>query len=242
MKAKIYMIALFCVLTQFSYSQCEEVCITGRIIDTNSVVSFYNFMVINVTTQRGVFGNPDGSFEFCAAPGDRIGLSVKTYGKEFIDIPQNIYNCKIDTIIYLNKKIQEYEVVEVRPIRTLNEIKEEREALSKMETKKITGINVFESPITALYERFSKSAKQKQFLAEQKHQDNIHKILQDLLRVYVAYDVIYLNEEEFQNFIYFLNIDEHFLKTAKDYDLIIYIRDKLEHYRLLYPELFEKKE
>lgn len=222
----------------FVQGQCEEIYLKGSVRDTAMFQSFYNLMVINVTTQQGVFGRPNGDFSVYVRPGDKIAFSVKGYSKKFIDIPfQN--KCSIDTVVYLDLNVQKYEAVTVYPIKSLEKIKAEREALSQRETRTVTGINILESPITALYERFSKTAKSKQFVAKMEHKDNMNLVVKELLRAYVSYDVVYLEEEQFNAFINFLNIDEHFLRTATDYDLIMYIQDKLEHYKALHPDLFK---
>ena len=80
--------------------------------------------------------------------------------------------------------------------------------------------------------RFIASLRQKKFRDE--HQLFIAegpKIVQELLRLYVAYDIIELDEEEFREFIAFMAIDDNFLKTASDMELITYINDKFEHYQ-----------
>jgi F0F1-type ATP synthase gamma subunit len=140
--------------------------------------------------------------------------------------------------VYISKKPQEFEEVIIYPIKSLQDIKAERERLSMRETRTVTGVNVLQSPITALYERFSKKAQSKQLVAKMEFQDNQEKVLKELLRAYVSYDVVYLNEEHFESFIYFLNMDEYFLRTASDYELIVYIKDKLEHFKALHPEYF----
>src|SRR5690554_2863046 len=206
---------LFLMSTQV-FAQCDEIYLKGAVKDTVEGQSFYNLMVINVTTQQGVFGRPNGEFSVYVRPGDRIAFSVKGYGKKFIDIPQQQV-CTIDTVITLSPNIQNIEEVTVYPIKSLEQIKEEREALSQRETRTVTGINVLESPITALYERFSQSAQSKRLVAQMEHQDNMDKVVRELLRAYVSYDVVYLEEEQFTAFINFLNIDEHFLRTASDY-------------------------
>jgi hypothetical protein len=48
--------------------------------------------------------------------------------------------------------------------------------------------------------------------------------------VYVAYEIVKLDEEEFDHFVEFLNIDEDFLKTASEMELITFIKDKFEHF------------
>ena len=63
------------------------------------------------------------------------------------------------------------------------------------------------------------------------YRDSQQRVLQELLQLYVAYDVIELSDEEFAEFIGFLSINEDFLKTASDIELITFIKDKLEHYK-----------
>lgn len=240
MKKLIIIIILLGAFNSLVMGQCKEVYLKGKVIDTTSSIGFYNMMVINMTTQQGIFGHPDGKFSVYVRSGDRIAFSVEGYGKVYIIIPSMLEPCSIDTIIYLTPNIQQYEEITVYPIKSLEEIKQERESLSQRETRTVTGINVLESPITALYERFNKREKNKRLVAQMEHQDNINQVLKELLRAYVSYDVIYLEQDEFESFIYFLNIDENFLKTSTDYDLIEYIKGKLEHYKSMHPELFKR--
>lgn len=238
MKKTVLSIGLAFGSWTFAQGQCEEIYLKGSVKDTAMAQSFYNLMVINITTQQGVFGRPNGDFSVYVRPGDRIAFSVKGYGKKFIDIPQQ-NKCSIDTLVYLSPNIQKFEEVQIYPIKSLEKIKAEREELSMRETRTVTGVNALSSPITFLYERFSQKAKSKRQVAEMEHQDNINNVVKELLRVFVSYDVVYLEEEQFMAFINFLNIDEHFLRTASDYDLIVYIQDKLEHYKYLHPDLFK---
>ena len=57
--------------------------------------------------------------------------------------------------------------------------------------------------------------------------------MRELLSLYVAYDIIELERDEFDLFIQFLNINEDFLKTASEMDLVLFIKDKYEHFLLL---------
>ena len=56
-------------------------------------------------------------------------------------------------------------------------------------------------------------------------------IVKELLRNYVSYDIISLSEEDFDAFISFLNIEDSFLKTATEMELITFIKDKYEHFK-----------
>ena len=230
---KLGVISLLILLAFNVQSQkCDKVLLTGKLVDSLRPQAFYNLMVINRDTGRGVFGQPNGAFSVYVSEGDSISLSCKGYEMvSLIVVADN--NCQHRVVEYIEGKPQEIEEVIVKPIKSLEEIKEERSALAMRETRQVTGIEVLRSPITALYQAFSKKEKSKRTVAEWEHRDNKSEIVQELLRTYVAYKIVDLTEEEFEDFVIFLNIDETFLKTASEMDLIVFIQDKFEHYMII---------
>lgn len=220
---------------------CDQVLVKGKVYDTVRPQGFYNLMVVNKSKGHGVFGLPNGSFSLYTKAGDTIAISVKEYlKKSYIVLPDS--NCQFIIDLPMQTKVQELDEVIIYPLKSLEEIKKEREELSMRETRTVTGVDVFQSPVTALYERFSKTAKAKKRVAEMEHQDNINSILRELLRIYVSHDVVGLQEEYFEDFVEFLNIDEAFLRTSTDYELIVFIKDKLEHYKFFHPDRFDEVE
>jgi hypothetical protein len=101
------------------------------------------------------------------------------------------------------------------------------------ETRLVTGISILESPITALYQAFSKKEQNKRWIQEQKYKDDQRRVVKELLRLYVAFDIINMTEDDFDDFIQFLNMDDDFLKTSSEMELILFIKDKYEHYSFL---------
>lgn len=224
-------ILLFLLIGNLSIAQCDKVYVSGRVIDSLNPQLFYNVMIIDRSTGRGVFGQPDGSFSVYVSVGDKLSISTKGYPiYEFVAKPDS--NCQFKVLAFIEKLPQEIKEVVIRPLKTLDQIKEERQALSLRETKTVTGIEVIQSPITALYQAFSKKEKNKAWIAEQTYKNDQRKVVKELLRVYVAYEIINLTEEEFDDFITFLNVDESFLKTATEMELIVFIKDKFEHYSM----------
>jgi hypothetical protein len=134
-------------------------------------------------------------------------------------------------LAYIDRLPQEVAEVVVKPLKTLEQIKEERAALAMVDTRMVSGINILESPITALYQAFSKKEQNKRWIAAQVYRDDQRKVVQELLRLYVAYDIIDLPEADFDSFMLFLNLDDDFLKTASELELITYIKDKYEHFK-----------
>lgn len=212
------------------FGQCDRVLIQGQVIDSLFPQAFYNLMVINKTNGRGVFGQPNGYFSVLAMPNDVIALSTKYYPiYQFTAFPDS--NCQCQVIAYIERIPQEFKEVIVRPLKSLQQLKEERAGLALRETKLVTGIGVLESPITAIYQAFSKKEQNKKWIAEQEYKDDQRKVVKELLRLYVSFDIISLTEDEFDDFIGFLNLDTDFLKTASEMDLIMFIKDKYDHFR-----------
>jgi hypothetical protein len=232
---KVFVLSLFVLgSTQFSISQeCEQVLFSGKVFDSINKPSFYNLMIVNKNTGQGVFGQPNGHFSVYTFNGDTISVSVKNYELVNLVIVADS-NCQFKNTIYLRPKAKEMPEVVIRPLKSLEEIQEEREELALRETKFVTGIDVLQSPITALYQTFSKKEQNKAWIAEQVYKDDQRRIVKELLRNYVSYDIIELNEDQFDDFISFLNINETFLKTATEMELITFIKDKYEHYLLLF--------
>jgi len=233
-----HVLILFCLIgsTAFSQSQpCSKVWLKGKVIDTlNNFNSFYNLMIVNHTTNEGVFGQPNGTFGAYVNPNDSIILSTKGYDKIGFRIKPDS-SCQFVADFVLIEKARQLNEVTIKPLKTLQQIKEERAALALRETKTITGLEAFQSPITALYQRFSRAEQSKAKVAELEYMDSKTEVVKELLRLYVSYDVIKLDEAEFEDFIYFMTLDEDFLKTASDIELATYIKDKLDHYLLLKP-------
>lgn len=229
---KIFFIGFLLLSYTVVGQNCEKVWVKGRAIDTLNSGIFYNMMVINKTTGQGIFGQPNGSFGVYVNPNDSLVISVRGYYPAGFKIKSDS-SCRVERIVYVESKAREIEGVVIKPLKSIQEIKEEREQLALKETKTITGLEVVQSPITALYERFSKEGKSKAAVAQLEYNDKKEEILQDLLKLYVSYDIIKLNPEEFSDFIIFMNIDEQFIKTTSDIELVTFIKDKFEHYMSL---------
>jgi hypothetical protein len=229
---KNFLFGFFVVISTQLFSQCDQVFVSGRVVDTMNRDMFYNLMVINKTTGRGVFGQPNGYFSVYVNAKDKIALSIKGYPVyEFIAAADS--DCQNHILAYIERIPQEIEQVIVRPLKSLEQIKEERQALTLRETRQVTGINVLQSPITALYQAFSKKEQNKRWISEQQYKDDQRRVVKELLRLYVAFDIIDLPEATFDDFITFLNIDDNFIKTASEMELVLFIKDKYDHFKAL---------
>lgn len=205
--------------------------VTGRVIDTSAIVGFYNLVVVNKTLGKGNFGNYDGTFTITVRKKADIAISCTGYHTTFISFRDSVYKRNYDITIYLKALQFTGREVIVTKEKTLEELKEERAALAKREVPEVTMENAISSPITALYVTFSKREKTKRKIAELEYMDRQEDIIREILRIYVDNDIIDLSDEEFDEFIRFLNLHEDFLRTASDYELLVYIKEKYAHFR-----------
>ena len=198
--------AMISCLTSTNAQTCERVLFEGKVVDTLRPQSFYNLMVINKRTGQGVFGQPNGHFSVFVYPGDTIAISIKNY-PVIQEVIHSDLNCQFKKIYPIERSVREIKEIIVKPLKSLDQIKEEREALVMRETRYVTGIEVLQSPITALYQAFSKKEQNRRWIAEQEYKDNQRRIVKELLRTYVAYEIIDLDENQFDKFILFLSIN-----------------------------------
>lgn len=229
----IFLLTFFASTALFSQDNGDGdslITIRGTVIDTNTVVGFYNMMVVNKTAGKGIFGDYHGTFEIVVRKSDLVAVSVVGYQTVNLSFKNKPYQPVYEVTIYLKMLSYSSDEVIVTPYKTLEELQEERANIAKREVPTVTLENAFTSPITALYMAFSKREQTKRLVAEMEYADQQHDVIREILRLYVHHDIIDLSDEDLEEFIVFLNLNPEFLQTASDYDLIVYIKDKYAHF------------
>lgn len=232
----ILALVFFALVSGVNAQDCSRVWLKGKAKDTLNPHSFLNLMVVNVASGQGVLGRADGSFAVYTNSNDSVVLSIKGYERVGFRVHGDS-SCQMEIVAFVERKAREIGEVVIKPLKSIQQIREERENLAMREVITITGLEAIQSPITALYQRFSKKEQSKQLVAEMEFKDSQEAILQELLKLYVSYDIIKMEPREFEDFIRFLNVDVNFLRTANDFELVAYIKEKYEHYRELHPEV-----
>ena len=225
------------MLATFTFAQKADkndslVTVQGKVIDTSFVVGFYNLVVVDKSVGKGIFGEYDGTFSITVKKKDVIGVSVVGYQTLYLSFKDSTYKDTFDVKLYIQPlEYTSSEEVVVKPLKSLEELQEERANMAKREVPVVTMQNAIKSPITALYIAFSKREKTKRKVAEMEYQDKQDEIVREILRIYVHADIIDLSQDQFEEFITFLHLNEDFLRTASDYELINYIQAKFEHFK-----------
>lgn len=227
----ILFILLIYSSSSFSYAQCTDTKVTGIVVDTLNDYSYFYTIIYNKSSRKAFFGNTDGSFEFFGSEMDTIVISVTGYEKTSFVI-ETSKDCKFYKNVVLASKSKALKTVLLRPIKSLSEIKEQRQKLAMKTTRTVTGVEILNSPITYLYETFSRKERNKRWLAEQRFIDEKTALIKDYVKNCIKYGLIDLDISEVDEFITFLNLDFQFFRTASDYNLALSIKRAFELYKI----------
>ena len=188
-------------------------------------------MIINKRTNNGSFADSEGKFRITAMQSDTIMLSAIGFKIKKICLKDSTAKKYYDINIPLEKLYFTLKEVSVFAPRNLNEISKDINKLGIKDTYTAEGLGAIGSPITFLYERFSKFAQSKRKVAELENEDFKRDILKDLFRLYIKHDIINLNEEEFDAFIKYLNFSDEFMQNASQLELTMAIKGKYETFK-----------
>ncbi len=225
-------IILFLLLSLCSFSQAQTIItINGKAFDKESKLPLSKLMVINKRSNIGTFADAEGKFSITAIPSDTIMLSALGFKLKKICLKDSITKKQYFVNVPLEKLYFTLKEVSVFASRNLNEIQNDIDKLGIKKTYSVNGLNAIESPITFLYERFSKFARSKQKVAEWENEDLKRDILKDLFRLYIKHEIIDLSEEEFDAFIKYLNLSDEFIQNASQLELTMAIKGKYESFK-----------
>ncbi len=214
----------------------EMVTIHGKVITSTDQRTYYDLMIVNKRTRSGSFGNSDGTFTVRALQTDTLLVgSIGHQTKMFTltdSIPKGTYNITL-RLTPLRIDLAE---VEILPERTLKQIQKDIDALGYKESDyKLSTVNALQSPITFLYQEFSRRERSKRKVAELENEDRKRALLQELLQKYVQYDIINLSPEAFDDFIDFCDVPDLVIQGLSQYDFLVYVQRKYELYSSLGP-------
>lgn len=217
-------------------AQEQPVTVRGKVSGGDGEHTFYDLMIVNRRTRNGSFGNTDGTFAITALRNDTLLIGAGGYVTRTLLLSEFADSDLGDLQVTLRPWAIELKPVAVLPERTLKEIQADIAKLGFNEKDyRATGINAFESPITFLYQEFSRRERSKRQVAELRNEDRKRELLRELLQKYVEYDIINLSDDSFDDFIDFCAVPDEVIKGLSQYDFLIYVKKKYELYTSLGP-------
>ena len=217
--------------TAATSATAQEITINGFVTDKSGQGSLLNIMVIDQQSGNGSFASANGTFTIKVQRKDTIMVTARDYAIKKICFRDSSV-AKTEYTIKIRLDSLHFELIDVyiRPQASLPQIHKNIEDLGKVQNTDTYKDVAYTSPITLLYERFSRIEQSKRKVAQMEDDDNRRKVLKDLLHLYIKYDIIKLDDKSFDNFIDYCELSDEFIKKSTDYELIMAIKQKYQRY------------
>lgn len=223
---------------QFLYSQTDTTKITIMGVVKDDLGSYISdAIVVNERTYVGIFVELDGTFSYETLRKDTIRIGAFGRKPAFYCYADSTYADTFSVSVTL--PLMSYYVGQATVIaeRDLIEIQKDIEELGYNKNDfMLSGIDPMQSPITFLYQQFSKREQSKRKVYELENEDRRKELLKELFKKYVAYEVIDLSEDEFDGFIDYINISDGLLKNTSQYDFIVYVKARFNSFKKILNE------
>jgi hypothetical protein len=213
-------------------AKAQEIEITGKAMDKYSPSLFLEqVMVINLRTQQGYFGNPDNTFSIRAEKNDTIIVTAYGYQAQKICFRDSSFQENYKIIVGLTKISASLQEITVMAPRDLNRIEEDIKKLGYNKREyRLTGVAAWQSPLTALYEEFSRRERSRRKVAELMNDDERRALLREVLANYSRSGLIKMQYHEYNAFIDYLGLNDFLLKSFTQYELAVFIKNKYLSY------------
>ena len=226
--------AISAVLLFFSTSNvhAQQIIISGRVMDVETPqLLLEQVMVINLRTQTGGFADAGNRFSITAAKNDTIIVTALGYSPGKLCFRDSALYERYEIIVPLRRISIYLKEATIFVPRSLSRIEEDFSKLGyDARDFRLSGINAWQSPITALYQEFSRKERSKRRVAELMNDDRRRELLREVLANYSRSGLINLPYNEYNAFIDYLGLNDFLLKTFSQYELALYIKNKYYAY------------
>jgi hypothetical protein len=217
------------LLSNLVYGQQNSVKITAKIVDENgNAVPFAD--VANRRLQLGFSSSKDGVFSTTILKSDSLTILKSGFTPTKINLRDSSLKSEYFLTIVLNKVPLELNEVQINAIRTHQQIRQTINSLYVKNTDVNPDARPMINPLSYLYEMFSKKEKEKRIASKLETEEAKRIVLKDLFRLYNNYNIIDLDEDEYDRFITFLNMPYEYLQRTSDYDLAVAVKRSFAGY------------
>ncbi|MBP6390193.1 MAG: hypothetical protein KA175_06205 [Flavobacteriales bacterium] len=214
----------------------EEVTVHGKVVARGHQGSYYDLMVVNKRTRTGSFGNAEGTFTVRMLRTDTLLIGLGGYVTRPVTVRDSVVKESYDILVMLSPWTIVLPEASVLSERTLKQIQADISKLGYRESDyRVSTVDALQSPITFLYQEFSRRERSKREVARLENEDRKRALLQELLHLYVEYDIINLSQDSFDDFIDFCAVPDELIKGLTQYEFLMYVRKKYELYTSVGP-------
>jgi hypothetical protein len=218
-----------------SYSEVEAqqlINIKGKVTDAiDRRINIPGCIVVNMRTQKGILANEDGTFSLDVLSSDTLAFRTIGYELRFVTLKDSLIGSEFKLNIALRRLSYQLEEVTIIPHRTLDSISKDINKLGYNEAEYILqGVDALQSPVTYLYQMFSRNERSKREVAFMMNEDQRKKLIRELLEYYVKAGYLPIRDRDIESFIEYCSINEAQLKTLTQYEMAVYVKKKYENF------------
>ena len=212
----------------------ETVTVTGVVVDENNI-NMTRVMVIDKSTGRGTYVGLDGKFSISIPRPDTLMFAYTGYKIKKISFKDSLSATQFFMLVKLSPASYQLKEIVIYPVKKLSEVQKQLDDLGnyRQPTYQTNGLAAIGSPITALYERFSKMEQSKRKVQELEQNDRKVSALKELFKIYIKYDIIDLTDDQFDDFITFCDLSDYFILHASQFELVETIKSKYLNFKEL---------
>lgn len=211
-------------------SQAQFIVLKGQVLDVDDKgMQVPACIVVNMRTQQGFLADENGNFSINVRKTDTLAFRNIGYELRFIRLGDLSITPDFHLSVYLKKQSYMVREIMIMPKRGLDSISKDIQKLGYDENKyMLKGIDALQSPVTAIYQMFSRQERSRREVAFMMNEDERKKLLRELLNFYITAGYITIPSEKYDSFINFCAINDAQLKTLTQYEMAVYIKKKLE--------------
>ncbi|HEY8401652.1 MAG TPA: hypothetical protein VIK89_10340 [Cytophagaceae bacterium] len=199
----------------------DETVINGRVLDSLELFSIQDALIINKRTNKIATTDKEGYFYVSLKPTDTLILYMVGYFPKLLHFSENDLKKQLH-LYYMKRNMQEIREVEI----IAKKEAKEKEYKFPFNQEPATA----ESPITMLYEKFSRRYKQYRKIEELEKIKYYEQLRRERLRKSLIVQVTDLKEDEVEDFLKFAYFTDEYIETASEYELIIAIKKRYQEY------------
>ncbi len=243
-------------LSQTAVSQlikmADRVIVAGYVFEENSENPLPYVNVYVKRTRTGTITDTSGYFILKARINDTLTFSSLGYDKKYVLINDSARESMKPLIVFLDTKIYSLNSVDIIALKRYKQLEFEITNMRLPEDDytyaarnfpfrpvdvdyytrgNASSFGLILSPITMLYDMFSKEGKERRKLAEIQKKDNIYKAINDKVDKNIIMQITTLkSEQEVNKFLEWCNFSNSFISNISEYDLILVIKYKFKMY------------
>lgn len=252
----IVLLFVLVLLVQYAKAQLfvmpNKVVVAGFVFDAETEEPLPYVNVFVKKSRKGTITDTSGFFILYSNIGDTIIFSSIAHEKYYVDVNDSIGDIKDPAMVFLNPKIYKLASVNVIALQRYQQFKYDfiemdlpddaivfanrnfplmPAELPYYSRQGAEGFGVIMHPISALYDMFSKEGRQRRKLEELEAEDSRIEQIEKKYSADIVVKITGIPVEEAKVFMDWCNLNDYFVLSLSEYDLIKLITRQYEKYK-----------